>query len=138
VARSVVMPAGDGEGHTHSSELSRWDQAYQGDRDAPPADPGTALGDLVAAAVRAAVVAGEAEARRWFSWPWYWTDTLIADLVRAGRLRRIDAHLAAGWRLLLGISGGRRTGRDVLPPGDEGAEGVVPQSLAVLGGEGAA
>jgi hypothetical protein len=95
VARSVVMPAGDGEGHTHSSELSRWDQVYQGDRDAPHADPATALGDLVAAAVRAAVVAGEAEARRWFSWPWYWTDTLIADLIRAGRLRRIDVHLAA-------------------------------------------
>jgi hypothetical protein len=95
VARSAAMPAGDGEGHTHSSELSRWDQAYQGDRDAAHADPGTALGDLVAAAVRAAVVVQEAEVRRWFSWPWYWTDTLIADLIRAGRLRRVDTHLAA-------------------------------------------
>jgi hypothetical protein len=95
IARPVTMPAGDGEGHTHSSELSRWDQAYQGDRDAPHVDPGTALGDLVAAAVRAAVVVQEAEARRWFSWQWYWTDTFIADLIRAGRLRRVDAHLAA-------------------------------------------
>ena len=79
----------------HSSELSRWDQAYQGERDVPHADPGTALGDLVAAAVRAAVVVPEAEARRWFSWGWYWTDALITDLIRAGRLRRVDAHLAA-------------------------------------------
>ncbi len=95
VARPVAMPASDGTGHAHSSELSRWDQAYQGDRDPPPTDPGTALGDLVTAAVRAAVVVHEAEARRWFSWQWYWTDTLIADLVRAGRLRRVDAYLAA-------------------------------------------
>jgi hypothetical protein len=95
VARSVAIPAADGEGHTHSSELSRWDQAYQGDRDAPHADPGAALGNLVAAAVRAAVVVPEAEPSRWFSWQWYWTDTLIADLIRAGRLRRVDGHLAA-------------------------------------------
>ncbi len=95
VARSVVEPAGHGEGHTHSSELSRWDQAYRGDLAAPHADPATALGDLVVAAVRAAVVVLEAEARRWFSWQWYWTDTLIADLIQTGRLRRIDGHLAA-------------------------------------------
>jgi hypothetical protein len=95
LARPVTIPAGDGEGHAHSSELSRWDQAYQGDRDAPRPSPETALGDLVAAAVHAAVVVQEAEARRWFSWQWYWTDTLIGDLIRAGRLRRIDAYLAA-------------------------------------------
>jgi hypothetical protein len=93
VARSVTMPADDGEGHTHSSELSRWDQAYAGDADAPRVDPGTALGDLVVAAVRAAVVVQEAEVRRWFSWQWYWTDALIADLTRAGRLRRVGGHL---------------------------------------------
>jgi hypothetical protein len=81
--------------HTHTSNLFRWDQAYRGDHDASRADPGTALGDLVAAAVRAAVVVQEAEARRWFSWQWYWTDPLIADLIRAGRLRRVDAHLTA-------------------------------------------
>jgi hypothetical protein len=90
----VTIPAGDGEGHAHSSELSRWDQAYQGDRDAPRLNPETALGDLVVAAVHAAVVAQEAEARRWFSWQWYWTDTLIGDLIRAGRLHRVDAYLA--------------------------------------------
>ena len=94
VARPVTMPAGDGEGHMHSSELFRWDQAYQSERGARRGDPGPALGDLVVAAVRAAVVVREADARRWFSWQWYWTDTLIADLIHAGRLRRVDAHLA--------------------------------------------
>ena len=49
----------------------------------------------MAAAVLAAVVAAEAEVRRWFSWHWYLTDTLIADLIRAGRLYRVDAYLAA-------------------------------------------
>jgi hypothetical protein len=95
VACPVAMPGGDGEGHTHSSELSRWDQAYQGDRDAARTELGAALGDVVVAAVRAAVVVPEAEARRWFSWQWYWTDALIADLIRAGRLRRVDVYLAA-------------------------------------------
>ncbi len=97
VARSVAMTSGrdgdGGDGHRHDTELSRWDQVYQG----PPAassDPAEALADLVAAAVRAAVLAPEPELRRWFSWPWYWTDTLIDDLVRAGRLRRLDAHIA--------------------------------------------
>jgi hypothetical protein len=105
VARSAAMTsgrgnsdghggdAGGGDGHRHDSELSRWDQAYQG----PPAassDPGEALADLVVAAVRAAVVAPEPELRRWFSWPWYWTDSLIDDLVRAGRLRRLDGCIA--------------------------------------------
>jgi hypothetical protein len=91
----VTIPAAGGEGHAHSSELSRWDQACQGDRDAPRPTPETALGDLVVAAVHAAVVVPEAEARRWFSWQWYWTDTLIGDLIRSGRVRRVDAYLAA-------------------------------------------
>ncbi len=94
VARSVVMPATDGHGHTHSSELFRWDQAYQGANDAPRADPGTALASLVVAAVRAAVVVDEAEPRRWFTWQWHWTGSLVPDLIRAGRLRRVGAHLA--------------------------------------------
>jgi hypothetical protein len=96
LARPVTAPAGDGEGHEHSSELYCWDQAYQSDRDAPRVSPEAALGDLVVAAVRAAVVAPEAQARRWFSWQWYWTDTLIGDLIGAGRVRRVDACLAAG------------------------------------------
>ena len=93
VARSVAMTAG--EGHTHSSELARWDQAHPGTTEAAPADPVAALGDLLVAAVRAAVLAPEPELRRWFSWPWYWTDTPVDDLVRAGRLRRVDGHLTA-------------------------------------------
>jgi hypothetical protein len=98
VARSIAMTAGgdggDDDGHRHDSELSRWDQAYPG----PPAasaDPAEAFADLVVAAVGAAVLAPEPELRRWFSWPWYWKDALIDDLVRAGRLRRLDGHIAA-------------------------------------------
>jgi hypothetical protein len=105
VARSVAMTAGrdhgddgdadgsDADGHRHDSELSRWDQAYQG----PPAassDPVEALADLVVAAVRAAVLAPEPELCRWFSWPWYWSDTLVDDLVQAGRLRRFGDCVA--------------------------------------------
>jgi hypothetical protein len=48
--------------------------------------------------VRAAVVAPEAELRRWFSWQWYWTDTLIDDLIREGQLRRVDGHVMAAGR----------------------------------------
>jgi hypothetical protein len=95
VARPVTVREGDGEGHAHRSDLCRWDQAYRADQDAQRSGPGTALGDLVEAGVRAAVVVQQAEVRRWFSWQWYWTDALVADLVTAGRLRRVDAHLAA-------------------------------------------
>jgi len=92
LARSLQVTAGSG--HLHSSELIRWDQAHP----APGgghADPQKALAGLIAAAVRAAVVAPEREVRRWFSWPWYWTDGLIDVLARDGRLRRVDGHVAA-------------------------------------------
>ncbi|HEY3956927.1 MAG TPA: hypothetical protein VGM53_26450 [Streptosporangiaceae bacterium] len=56
-------------------------------------DPRAALRDLVVAAVRAAVVAPERELRRWFSWPWYWDDTLVDGLVRDGRLRQVEGHV---------------------------------------------
>ena len=92
VSRSMEVTAGAGE--QHASVLARWDQAYPGRGDTG-ADLAHALGDLVAAGVRAAVVAPEAEPRRWFSWQWYWSGTLIDDLVRAGRLRRVDGYLAA-------------------------------------------
>jgi hypothetical protein len=123
VARSVTLPAGTGPtepgghatepgghatepgGHTHASELARWDQAYQAASGASPAAPpgrpvgqadvSGALGDLIVAAVRAAVIAPESEVRRWFSWQWYWTVSLVDDLVRAARLRRVDGHLTA-------------------------------------------
>ena len=100
VSRSAAVTSGrdhgasdGGDGQRHDSELSRWDQAYQG----PPAassDPAEALAELVVAGVRAAVLAPEPELRRWFSWPWYWADTLVDDLVRAGRLRRLDGCIA--------------------------------------------
>jgi hypothetical protein len=109
--------AHEGGGHRQDSELSRWDQAYHppptpaatattakpptaatpataSATTVAPADPAEAFADLLVTAVRAAVVAPEPELRRWFSWSWYWTDTLVDDLVRAGRLRRLDAHIA--------------------------------------------
>jgi hypothetical protein len=114
VARSVTLPArgaaagaaadgaaaggaaaGDVGGHTHSTELARWDQAYPAGPAGPQASPTAALGDLIVAAVRAAVLAPEPEVRRWFSWQWYWTGTLVDELVGAARLRRVGDHLAA-------------------------------------------
>ncbi|MFL6015196.1 MAG: hypothetical protein ACJ74P_13085, partial [Gaiellaceae bacterium] len=88
VTRSLKVTAG--EGHTHSSELWRWDQAYSGRGEG---DVGVALRDLLVAGVRAAVVAPERELRRWFSWQWYWDDALVDDLVRDGRLTRVDGHV---------------------------------------------
>ena len=90
VSRSMEVTGGAGE--ERPSVLARWDQAYPAGGGAAT-DPERALGDLVTAAVRAAVVAPETEPRRWFSWMWYWTGTCIDDLVRAGRLRRVDGHL---------------------------------------------
>jgi hypothetical protein len=122
--------AGGAGGHTHSTELARWDQAYpaglsaqraglsaaqagpsaaragpsaaQAGPSAARAGPSAAqagaaaaLGDLIVATVRAAVIAPEPEARRWFSWQWYWTGTLVDELIAAGRLRRVDDHLTA-------------------------------------------
>ena len=92
VSRSVEVTAGAGE--QHSSVLARWDQAYPAGG-GTGADPGHALKELVVAGVRAAVVAPEAEIRRWFSWQWYWSGTLIDDLASGGRLRRVDGHLTA-------------------------------------------
>ena len=90
ISRSLQVTAG--EGHLHSSELARWDQAYRG-TGGTDANPSQALKDLLAAGVRASVVAPEPELRRWFSWQWYWTDTLVDDLIREGRLRRVDDHV---------------------------------------------
>jgi hypothetical protein len=97
VARSVAMTSGRVDGHTHTSELSRWDQAYPDGAvgRARPADPTTALADLLVAAVKAAVLAPETELRRWFSWSWYWTPALVDDLIRAARLRRLDSSITA-------------------------------------------
>ena len=92
VSRSLEVTAG--QGHLHSSELARWDQVCPDTTEAGT-DPARALAALVAAGVRAAVVAPEHELRRWFSWPWYWADTLTDALVREGRLRRVSGHVTA-------------------------------------------
>jgi hypothetical protein len=92
VSREVRVAAKSG-GHRHTSELALWDQVYPGgeDRSGPVGLPG-----LVAAGVRAAVLAPEQEVQSWFSWP---VDaTLVDELVEAGRLMRP----APGW---LAVSG---------------------------------
>jgi hypothetical protein len=89
VARSVVYD----DPHRHTSLLARWDQAHP---ESPGGDdPRGALGDLVCAGVRAAVVAPEPELVRWFSWRWYWDDDLVDELVGSGRLVRVDGHVTA-------------------------------------------
>lgn len=94
VARSVEVTAAHGD--LHGRQLARWDQVYRGAPDAD-ADPVRALGDLVVAGVRAAVLAPERELRRWFSWNWYWTNTLLDDLISDGRLRSVGDGLIAVW-----------------------------------------
>ncbi len=90
VARSIVYE----DPHRHTSLLARWDQVRPEPSGAD--DPREALGDLLCAGVRSAVVAPERELARWFSWRWYWDDGLVDELVRAGRLVRVDGHLATG------------------------------------------
>jgi hypothetical protein len=74
----------EGEHHV----LHRWDQlgVAQGSGAAD-------LGELVVAAVEAAVVVQESEPRRWFSWRWRWRSDLIQGLVEDGRLVRPEP----GW-----------------------------------------
>lgn len=67
ISRSPRVTAG--QGHRHSSELARWDQAHPHASDAD-IDPRRALADLVIVGVRAAVAAPERELQRWFSWQW--------------------------------------------------------------------
>src|ERR1700722_5633914 len=88
VARSIVLPAGSGDGHLHRSELARWDQAY-------PQPSGLPLDmvALMAAALRAAVLAPEKDLVRWFSWRWL----LPADLVGQLLDRGLAIRPAPGW-----------------------------------------
>jgi hypothetical protein len=88
VARSVLYE----EPHRHTSLLARWDQVHLEPRGG--SGPREALGDLVCAGLRSAVVAPERELARWFSWRWYWDDGLVDELVAAGRLARVDGHVA--------------------------------------------
>ena len=87
VSRSLRVELPDG-GHTHTSELLRYDQAY------PEPTPGGGLEELVVAGVRAAVVAPEREVTRtWFSWRWLFEDGFVERLVSEGRLERPEP----GW-----------------------------------------
>jgi hypothetical protein len=79
VSRSIVYE----DPHRHTSELCRWDQLFP-----EPAEAG-GLGDLVFAAVRAAVAAPAEEVSRWFSWTWYWDDAILED----ERLTHVDGHV---------------------------------------------
>ena len=90
VARSIVYE----EPHRHTSLLLRWDQAHP--ETTGGSDPRQGLGELVCAGVRAAVVAPEREVAQWFSWRWYWDGGLVDELVHAGRLTRLDGHVATG------------------------------------------
>jgi hypothetical protein len=86
-SRLVTVETQDG-GHVHTSELARWDQVSP-----RPSGRGISLDDLVVAGVRAAVLAPEAEPKRWFSWTWRWEADLVDRLVDEDRLYRP----AAGW-----------------------------------------
>ncbi len=86
VSHGVVLP-GAGSGHVHSSVLARWDQVI------PNASGEGSLGDVLVAAVRAAVLTREAEVASWFSWTEKPDAALVAGLVAAGRL----ARPAPGW-----------------------------------------
>jgi hypothetical protein len=90
VSRSLGVTGG--HGHTHTSELARWDQVHPGSG-AVAAPPRRSLEDLLVAAVRAAVVAPEHELKRWFSWQWYWDDAIVDRPVAEGRLVRVDGHV---------------------------------------------
>jgi hypothetical protein len=89
VARSIVYE----NPHRHTSLLARWDQVHTRRSATSPRE---ALGDLLCAGVRAAVVAPEPELSRWFSWNWYFDADLVDELVESGRLVRVDGHLAIG------------------------------------------
>lgn len=97
VSRSLAVSATAAGPHPHTTELARWDQVY------PEPSRVGGLEELTVAAVRAAVVAPEREALRWFSWIWLYRKTLVDDLVAAGRLVRpepgwISAAETTSWR----------------------------------------
>jgi hypothetical protein len=75
------------DGERYATELARWDQRFP----APAAGGGAA--ELLAAGVRAAVVAPEREARRWFAWPVAAED--VDRLVAEQRVARAGDRLHA-------------------------------------------
>jgi hypothetical protein len=90
VDRHVTLEAEGGEGHVHTAELQVW--PLPDDRAPAGGGSAAALDDLVVACVAAAVVAPEREVGRWLSWPVGPGD--VSRLVGAGRLARVDGHLA--------------------------------------------
>lgn len=76
----------EGGSHRHTSELYRWDQVFP----KPPSVVG-GLAELVVAGVEAAVLAGEREARSWFSWRA--SPEMVEALVEEGRIARPAAGL---------------------------------------------
>jgi hypothetical protein len=86
VSRSVRIETESG--HTHSSELARWDSVFP-----EPTGGEPDLGRLLVAGVRAAVVAPERELGRWFSWSWRFSPALVERLVEEGSLVRPEP----GW-----------------------------------------
>ena len=89
VSHGVTLPGAE-SGHLHSSVLARWDQVM------PKPSSAGSLGDLIAAAVGAAVLAPEAEVASWFSFTEPADAALVDGLVAAGRLVRP----ARGWLAL--------------------------------------
>jgi hypothetical protein len=88
IARSIVLPAGSGDGHVQRSELARWDQVH-------PQPSGMPL-DMVALlgrALRAAVLAPEQDLVRWFSWRWLLPVDVAGQLVERG----LATRPAPGW-----------------------------------------
>jgi hypothetical protein len=81
----VLLETGGGR-ERYATELARWDQLGLA-----PASGG--LDALLLAGVRAAVLAPEDEARRWFSWRHAAAD--VDCLVEAGRLGRAGGLLYA-------------------------------------------
>jgi hypothetical protein len=75
VSRALVYS----DPHRHTSELARWDTAEVWHSQPSASHVRNALADLVVAGVRAAVVAPAAEIRRWFSWEWYWDESILED-----------------------------------------------------------
>lgn len=87
VSRQISV-GGEGADQEYVTELARWDQVWP-----EPVDRDGGLGDLLVAAVRAAVVAPERELSRWFSWKSLWDPKLVDRLVDEGRLERPEP----GW-----------------------------------------
>ncbi|HEU5288122.1 MAG TPA: hypothetical protein VFV20_06955 [Candidatus Limnocylindria bacterium] len=87
IARGITTQDTKG-GLRHSSVLSRWDQVW---RKPWKATEDTALDEIIALGVAAAVVTHEDEVRTWFTWPV--ERPTINALVASGKL----ARPASGW-----------------------------------------